>query len=154
MSIAEAIGFAIRREQEAQEIYLHYARSTDRTGFRQLLLSMVDMEKEHERKLSELVGKAALDQAFRPESFLPESAGPIRLSDYLVDVPFSADMEYGDFLLLVIKKEERAEKLYQKLLSMAADEPTRRLFSWLADEERRHKAWAQDRYDQDILKDN
>lgn len=147
--IIEVIDFAIKREQEAQEGYIGYARATRRQEFRRLLLAMADMEKEHERKLQELKSRGGLErvlQAGQPDA--------VRLSDYLVEMPFSPEIEYGDFLLLVVKKEEKAEKLYEKLEGLAADEETRWLFAWLKGEEQKHKAWARDRYDLEILTDN
>ena len=149
MNVVEVIESAIRKEQEAQQMYLGYAGSTRRPGFRQLLLTMVDMEKEHERRLQELKRKEGMAQAFRPIG-----EGTLRLDDYHVEVPFSPEMEYGDFLLLVARKEEKAERLYEKLQSLATDDDTRWLFALLANEESKHKAWARERYDQDILKDN
>ena len=53
-NIEEIIDFAIRREREAQDTYLSYARETQRRSFSELLLTMAEMEKEHERKLVEL----------------------------------------------------------------------------------------------------
>ncbi len=149
MNASEVIDFAIRKEQEAQQTYLGYTAATRRPGFRQLLLSMADMEKEHERRLRELKRKGDKGRSFRGEG-----AGAVRLDDYHVEVTFSPEMEYGDFLLLVVQKEEKAEQLYEKLRSLAADDDTRRLFALLAGEERGHKTWAQERYDQDVLKDN
>jgi rubrerythrin len=147
--IKKVIDFALERERESQEIYLDYARKTQRMGFRQLLLSMADMEKEHENKLKELKegkGQSAL--------FDGTQSVEARLTDFMVEEEFSLDMDYGDFLVLIIKREEKAEKLYEELKSIAVDTEVEELFSWLAEEERKHKAWAQDRYDLEILKDN
>ncbi len=147
--IKEIIDFALERERESQEIYLDYARKTQRMGFRQLLLSMVDMEKEHENKLKEL-------KEGKGRSFLFDGTQSLkaRFTDFMVQEEFSPDMDYGDFLVLIIKREEKALKLYEELESLVADTEVKELFSWLAEEEKKHKAWAQDRYDLEILKDN
>jgi len=147
--IKEIIDFALERERESQEIYLNYARKTQRMGFRQLLLSIVDMEKEHENKLKEL--KEEKDQS---ALFSGSESVKARLTDFMVQEDFSPDMDYGDFLVLIIKREEKAKKLYEELESLAADTEVKELFSWLANEEGKHKTWAQDRYDLEILKDN
>lgn len=147
--IKEIIDFALERERESQEIYLDYARKTQRMGFRQLLLSMVDMEKEHENKLKEL-------KEGKGRSFLFDGTQSLkaRFTDFMVQEEFSPDMDYGDFLVLIIKREEKALKLYEELESLVADTEVKELFSWLAEEEKKHKVWAQDRYDLEILKDN
>ena len=147
--IKEIINFALEREKESQEVYLDYVRKTERIGFRQLLLSMVDMEKEHENKLQEL--KERKDQS---SLFSGSENFKGRLTDFIAQEEFSPDMDYGDLLVLVIKREEKAEKLYEELKLLAVDTEVKELFSWLAEEEGKHKTWAQDRYDLEILKDN
>ncbi|MBA7485007.1 MAG: hypothetical protein GH155_05800 [Spirochaeta sp.] len=147
--IKEIIDFALERERESQQIYLDYARKTQRMGFRKLLLSMVDMEKEHENKLKEL--KEGKGQS---PIFSGTQSVETRLTDFIAQEEFSPDMDYGDFLVLIIKREEKAEKLYEELKSLAADTEVKELFSLLAGEEKKHKSWAQDRYDLEILKDN
>jgi rubrerythrin len=98
-SIEEIIDFAIQREREAQSTYLSYAAQTDRRSFSELLLSMAEMEKEHERKLT------ALKQDRSTASlFTPPKGDDLALAQILVEVPFTPEMEYGDFLILVIRK--------------------------------------------------
>jgi len=147
--IEEVIDFALERERESQEVYLDYARKTQRMEFRKLLLFMVDMEKEHENKLKEL--KEGKDSS---DLFRSSESVKARLTDFIAMEEFSPDMDYGDFLVLIVKREEKAEKLYEELESLAAHTEVKELFSWLAEEERKHKTWAQDRYDLEILKDN
>jgi rubrerythrin len=148
-SIEAIIDFAIEREREAQSTYYSYARDTERRGFSQLLLSMAEMEKEHERKLVALKQGANL-----PGLFTPAKREDLGLTEMLVEVPFSPDMDYGDFLILVIRKEGEAEDLYRKLEGLTDSGDVKNMFRLLADEERKHKNWAQERYDQDILKEN
>ena len=148
-NIEEIIDFAIQREREAQASYLEYARATERRGFSELLLSMARMEKEHERRLLELKQGRSSEGLFTPPQ--TEDLG---LTETLVDIPFSPDMDYGDFLILVIRKEGDAEKLYRRLQSLASNADLSGMFQLLADEERKHKDRAQERYDEDILKEN
>jgi len=148
-NIEKIIDFAIQRERDAQASYLEYARATERRGFSELLLSMARMEKEHERKLLELKqGQGTTEQ------FTPPKGEDLGFSETLVDIPFSPDMDYGDFLVLVIRKEGEAEKLYRHLQNLALNADLSGMFQMLADEERKHKDWAQERYDEDILKEN
>ena len=146
---ADIIDFAIQKEREAQKTYASYAALTSKAGFKQLLLSMLEMEKEHEARLLEIKNSADLESGFSPAA-----AADTGLDEILVDVEYRPDMEYGDFLILVIKKESKAEKLYRALGSMARDASLQHTFRLLADEEAKHKIWAQDRYDLEILKEN
>jgi len=148
-TLEKILDFAIARERQAQEIYVSYSRVTDRKSFSQLLLTMADMEKEHERRLTELKGKRAWASAFAgsiPEQF--------SLEEPFKPVTFSPDMEYGDFLVLVIQKETEAERLYLHLEGLAASADARRLFRHLAGEEKKHRDWAQEAYDRDVRRDN
>ena len=148
-SIEAIIDFAIEREREAQATYYSYARETERRSFSQLLISMAEMEQEHERKLLALKQRSSAG-----DLFTPPKGEDLGLSELLVEIPFSPDMDYGDFLILVIRKEREAEKLYRKLETLTSSTDVKSMFQLLADEERKHKDWAQERYDQDILKEN
>jgi rubrerythrin len=148
-SIDETIDFAIGREQDARRAYLAFAQTTRRKGFRQLLLTMADMEAEHEKKLLELRRRGAAPGLFRAPR-----GSDLQLSGQMAEAQFSPDMEYGDFLVLVMKKEAEAEGLYTRLMGLADSAEVRALFGLLAQEEASHRAWAQERYDEDILREN
>jgi rubrerythrin len=146
-SFEEILDFAIARERQAQEMYMAYSRTTDRKSFAQLLATMADMEKEHARLLAELKGQR--DGA-------PALAGAARFTveEPFKEMVFSPDMDYGDFLVLVIQKETEAERLYLRLEGRAATAEARRLFRHLAGEEKKHRDWAQEAYDRDVRRDN
>ena len=148
-SIDSIIDFAIEKEIEAQNIYLTYAGRTSGKGLRKLLLTMVDQEKEHEKRLKELKESGDISHVLPDKKVID-----IKIGDYAVDVEFSEDMSYQDFLLLVIKREEKSLQLYKWLEGKTSDSDAKYLFSRLAEEEKKHKAWAQDRYDLEILTDN
>jgi len=148
-SLQEILDFAVTRERQAQAMYVAYSRATDRKSFSQLLLTMADMEREHERRLEELKGKRA---------WAPALSGPasvrFTLEEPFKEIVFSPDMEYGDFLVLVIRKETEAEELYLQLEGLASAAEARRLFRHLAGEEKKHRDWAQERFDRDVRRDN
>ncbi len=148
-SVASILDFAIAREKEARELYHGYAAATDRQGLRSLLLTMSDQEGRHEQSLRELRARPSLSAMFSASPALD-----LRISDYTVPVSFSPDMSYQDFLLLVIQKEEKSLQLYRALESRAVEDELKFLFKGLAEEEKRHKALAQDRYDLEILTEN
>jgi rubrerythrin len=148
-SIEQILDFAVERERKAQEIYLSYARTTKRQSFSRLLLTMAEMEKEHERRLTELKDRRAWASAFG----MP-AQGQLSIEEPFKAIAFAPDMDYGDFLVLVMRKEEEAEQLYLRLESLASAAEARRLFRHLAGEERKHRDWAQERYDADIRRDN
>lgn len=148
-SIEAILEFALTRERESQDLYLRYAAKTDRQGLRSLLLTMADQERWHEQSLRELLGRKTLEPLF---SIPP--ALDLRISEYTITVSYHPEMNYQDFLLMVIQKEEKSQALYARLESLSADNELKFLFKGLAEEERRHKALAQDRYDLEILTEN
>ena len=73
--------------------------------------------------------------------------------DYLVDVTPSSDMGFQDALILAMKKEKAAFRLYSDLAAVAADERIRDLFRALAQEEAKHKLRFELEYD-DLMSEN
>ncbi len=53
-----------------------------------------------------------------------------------------------------MKKEEKSYELYKWLEGKARDSEIKYIFRRLAEEEKKHKKWAQDRYDLEILTEN
>ena len=97
--------------------------------------------------------------AFEPPRPGPEDARPLlvvvdlRIADYLVDVPASPGLDYRSALVLAMKKEKAAFKLYSDLAAGADDENVRATFLALAQEEARHKLRFELEYD-DLLAEN
>jgi hypothetical protein len=78
----------------------------------------------------------------------------IGLADYLVDVEPSADMRYADALILAMKKEKAAYKLYFDLADAAEAQEMKDLFLSLAAEEAKHKLRFEIEYDDVVLKED
>ncbi len=148
-SVEDILDFAIQRERDAQAMYLEYSSRTDRVGLRSLLVSMAGQEKGHEQSLRELRANRTVSSLFSKPQILD-----MKMDEYAASAAFSPDMSYQDFLLLVVHKEEESRALYHRLESCAAQDDLRYLFRGLAEEEKRHKALAQDRYDLEILTEN
>ncbi|MBN1483295.1 MAG: hypothetical protein JXA37_01110 [Chloroflexia bacterium] len=62
MTLEEAWQLAIRREQEARELYLSLADMATTSGMKELFLFLAEQEQGHETRLQD-----EYDQAFRPE---------------------------------------------------------------------------------------
>ena len=77
----------------------------------------------------------------------------MKLADYIVDAAPSPDMNYQGVLILAMKKEKAAFKLYSDLASSADDENVKTVFLALAQEEARHKLRFEIEYD-DMLAEN
>ena len=108
---------------------------------------MADQERGHKRKLQHLDEVKAAATAV-------EKVPDLKISDYLVDVEFRPDMSYQDVLILAMKREESAFKLYTDMANRSEDPDLAQLFRVLAQEEARHKLNLETEYDERVLTEN
>ena len=78
----------------------------------------------------------------------------LKMADYLVAGEVSGDMDYQQALIMAMKKEKAAFRLYSDLADRVADGALRTLFLGLAQEEAKHKLRFEVEYDDVILRDN
>ena len=119
------------------------------------------------RACSELIGTPngrIENAAFKSEAVLCGVVGAIdydsifkildlKIAEYTVDLSTDNVESYEDALVVAMKKEKAAYKLYTKLGEMVESEDARNLFLALAQEEAKHKLRFEIAYD-DMLKDN
>jgi rubrerythrin len=146
-NINEILDFAIGEEQAAVDFYLHLADQSKSQQTKRIFNEYAEEEMRH---------KANLMSVKESGSFkLPESKiRDLKIAEYLVDVKPSANMSYQDALILAMKKEKAAFRMYSKLAEKADDPDIRALFLTLAMEESKHKLAFEVEYDEFILKEN
>ena len=76
----------------------------------------------------------------------------IKRSDYLVDLDYEQGMPYNEILLLAMKREEKALKLYNDFLEQADTDEGKKLFKILCQEEAKHKLALETIYDDYMAK--
>ena len=141
----EIIRFAIHREIESMDFYNKASNLVKHAGTRDLFLDFVKQEEGHKTKLEEvLAGKIVLGQI--------EKIPNLKISDYMVEAELKPDISYGDILRIAMKREERSVKLYTDLNKKNQDEVLRNVFSFLIQEESKHKYYIEKLYDDEILK--
>ncbi len=134
-SVEEILEFAIAREAEAYLFYRILANRVENPAISEIVLEFAKEELEHKSKLELEVFKRGKSLKEAP------NAVDINIEDYVVD---SGDldllnMEYTDLLLLSIKKEEKAFRLYVALAGMANDKESKEVLMAMAMEEAGHK---------------
>ena len=145
-SIDDILDFAISEEQAAFEFYGRLAAQAAAPEMRATFRSFADEETKHKVRL----------QAIKLGGTLRPAEGRVvdlRIADYLVDVPASPNLDYRTALVLAMKKEKAAFKLYSDLAASTDDENVRATFRTLAEEEARHKLHFELEYD-DLLAEN
>ncbi len=141
----EIIGFAIQREIEAMDFYDRASKLVKHSGTKDLFLDFMKQEEGHKRKLEEVrAGKVAVGKI--------EKIPNLKISDYMVEAELKPDISYGDILRIAMKREERSVKLYTDLNEKNQDENLKNLFTFLIQEETKHKYYIEKLYDDEILK--
>jgi rubrerythrin len=141
----EIIQFAIQREVESMGFYDRASKLVKHSGTRDLFLDFVKQEEGHKRKLEEVLGgKIVLGKI--------EKIPNLKISDYMVEAELKPDISYGDILRIAMKREERSVKLYTDLNQKNQDEALGNLFTFLVQEESKHKYYIERLYDDEVLK--
>jgi len=83
-----------------------------------------------------------------------EVVADLHIADYALPAEVSPDMSYSDALVLAMKREKNAYKLYTKLSEKAPNEDLRNIFKKLAQDEAKHKLRFELEYDEFVLREN
>ncbi len=146
-STDEILDFAIGEEQAAADFYTELANTMTRPHMRPLFEGFAKEELGHKAKLVAIKQGAAV----RPAG---QAVSDLKVADYLTDVEPSPAMDYQDALIVAMKKEKAAFKLYFDLAASVDDADTKALFLMLAQEEAKHKLRFEIEYDDYILTEN
>jgi len=139
------IQFAIQRESESMDFYDKASKMVKHSGTKDLFLDFMKQEEGHKRKLEEVgAGKIVLGKI--------EKIPDLKVSDYMVETELKPDISYGDILRIAMKREERSVKLYTDLNEKNQDENFKNLFTFLIQEESKHKYYIEKLYDDEVLK--
>ena len=76
----------------------------------------------------------------------------IKRSDYVVDLEYQPGMPYNEILMMAMKREEKALKLYNEFLTRADTEDGKKIFKILCQEEAKHKLALETLYDDYMAK--
>jgi rubrerythrin len=141
----EIIEFGIQREIESIDFYTRASEMVKYSGTKELFLDFAKQEEWHKKKL----------EAVNMGKIIPgkiEKIPNLKISDYLVETELKPDLSYADILRIAMKREERSVKLYTDLKEKSQDEALNKLFTFLIQEETKHKYRLEKIYDDEILK--
>ena len=146
-SVDAVLDFAIKNEQDASDFYTELASRMEKALMKQAFEGFAAEERGHKAKLEAVKAGSAgmLSKA---------KVVDLKIGDYLVEQKPSASMDYQSALILAMKQEKAAFRLYMDLAAVSEDEKTRDLFLSLAQEEAKHKLRFEVEYDDDFLRDN
>ncbi len=138
------IEFAIKREEEAIKAYGDIAGIAKAPGLKKLLLDLQEEERNHKKLLQDITEE-------KVESLEIKEVADMKISDYLVEEPPSADMNFQDLLILAAKKEQKAVDLYSDLARKVSEVELKKLFEFLIQQEKSHKLKLEEEYEKHVL---
>jgi rubrerythrin len=146
-SIDQILDFAMNAEQEAVDFYNHLATTMKNKEMRETFLEFAKEEVNHKTRLQKIKEERLFD-------FTEEKILDLHISDYVVAAKPTADMTYADALVLAMKKEKAAFKLYTALASRTNVPELKAVFNNLALEESKHKLRFELEYDEFVMREN
>lgn len=130
-TISEALDFAINQEIKSYSFYLELSDFVEQPEMARVLTDLASEELKHKAKLEAIkAGQIALDE---------EKISNLGIAESVNDIEPDAKMDYLEMLVVGMKKEEQARRLYTKLASIALNQQIRNMFTQLANEEAGHK---------------
>ena len=146
-SVDAALDFAIKNEQEASDFYMGLASKMEKPQIKQVFEGFAAEERGHKAKL-EAVKSGKTEKLSRAKVL------DLKIGDYLVEQKPSPSMDYQSALILAMKQEKAAFRLYSDLAASTDDSEMRDLFLGLAQEEAKHKLRFEIDYDEQMLREN
>ena len=145
-SFNDVLEYAIEREAEASQFYADLATKMKSLVMREVFEAFAGEELGHKAKLEAMIPGASV----QPVGDVTD----LRIADYTVEVEPSPDMDYQDALVLAMKKEKAAFRLYLDLADQAESEDLKLLFLSIAQEEAKHKLRFEIEYDDFVMQEN
>lgn len=144
VTLEEIINFAVEREETAYRLYKRAAELSTNIPSKKMFEEMAAEEAGHK----EVFSRVDLEKA---ETHRSVKIPDMKISQYLVDVPFRKDMTYQEILTFAMKAEESAYKLYEAAAEAVEDPKLKKVLQLFADVERGHKARIEQLYDEHVL---
>ena len=146
-NVEEILNFAIEGEQAAHDFYVDLAERAEQPGMKNIFMHFAKEEAGHKKKLE---GIKSGTRSFP----VAKNVTDLKIADYLVEVEATGKLSYQDSLILAMKREKAAFRLYSDLAAATDDNELKGVFQGLAQEEAKHKLRFEVEYDDRILTDN
>jgi len=148
MSTETILDFAISQEEEASTFYLELATRVRNPGMKAVFEDFAREEQGHKARLESIKSGGLLQSA-------GQKVLDLKISEYLVEIdPDKDPLDYQNALIIAMKKEKAAYRMYLDMADGVADAGLRELFLSLAQEEAKHKLRFEVEYDERILSEN
>ncbi len=146
-TVNEILDFAMKSEQEAVDFYTALASQSNNPEIKETFLQFAKEEVGHKARLQKIKDEGVFEMQ-------QEQIADLKIADYVVKTDPSPDMSYADALILAMKKEKAAYKLYTKLEQRTDNPELKKVFQSLAIEESKHKLRFEIEYDDYVMREN
>ena len=146
-SVDEILDYAIAREEEAAKFYTDLSGKMDRPAMGQVFKDFAKEEWGHKAKLIDIKKGKTLEP-------VKKKVLDLKIAEFVEDVPMSGEFNYQKALILAMKREKSAYKMYSDLANSTDNASVRDIFLALAQEEAKHKLFFEVEYDENYLAEN
>lgn len=140
-TVNEILDYAIANEEAAAKFYTELAEKACHDHIKKAFLGFAQEEQGHKEKLEKVKAGATLLSA-------QTKVTDLKIGDYLERVELRSDMDYKDALIIAMKAEKAAFRLYTDLAEATDNASLKELLSGLAMEEAKHKLRFELEYDE------
>lgn len=141
-TFAEVIGFAVMREEESHDFYRDLAEKAKDPFVQTLFLEFAKEELQHKKMLL-TIDAASLEKMFEKILHKQDDLG---IAKKIENVEAKPEMAFGEALILAMKREDKAFRLYSLLAEISEDDDLSILFLGLAREEEQHRRKIEETY--------
>ncbi len=143
-NVNEILDYAIRSEERSCHFYNRLAEQVNRENMKKVFRDFAREEEGHKKKLLRIK---------EGEMLLPEKEKvmDLKIAEYVMDVEPGEDLDYQQALIIAMKSEKEAFRMYQDLASATDDQNLKEVLLGLAQEEARHKLRFEIEYDENVL---
>jgi len=145
--VDEILVFAIEQEQKAVDFYTSLAKEATSEEMKKVFLEFAGEEIRHKQRLTRIREEGVFTMP-------RQQVADLKISDYIIDVKPTGKLSYEEALVLAMKREKAAFKLYSNLAERAPNDELKEIFETLAMEESRHKLRFELEYDEYVLREN
>ncbi len=146
-SVDEILDFAIGEEEKAADFYTKLSETSSKPNIKDMFRQFANEEKGHKAKL--LAAKQG-KQLLKSEQKILD----LKIGDHLEQVELTPNIDFQDALILAMKAEKNAFRLYNTLAQQAEDPGIKDMLLALANEEAKHKLRFETEYDDLVFTEN
>jgi rubrerythrin len=146
-SIDDILEFAIGQEQKAIDFYSELAKGARNNEMKEVFIEFAGEEMKHKQRLTRIREEGVFTMP-------KQRVADLKISDYVVSAEPMPNMTYEEALVIAMKREKSAFKLYMNLAERAPSDELKAVFQSLAMEESRHKLRFELEYDEFVLREN